>query len=202
MIADRQPRFQEREWLRDAGFEIWSGAVLSNWTPSANLTLAQDTTVVRPGSTFSAKVTRTDALFAQLVANEAVNLPRFAWYFVGVWAQATVQVTDNVRIRFVNARTGYSWDDATKTWIAGAAGSIYGIARTSGLLLTGGWVATDAQNALASDGYQMQLAGYFGDTNSLWYDDASVFGPYAKPIAQVGLGALTYHAEGFRRFGF
>jgi len=200
--ADLRPRNVEREWLRDAGFEVWSGAVLSNWTPSANLTLAQDATVVRPGSSFSAKVTRTDALFAQLVANEAVNLQRFAWYFVGIWAQATVQVTDNARIRFVNARTGESWDDATQTWIAGAAGSIYGTAKTSGLIQTGGWIPINAQNGLGSDAFQMQLAGYFGDTNSLWYDDATIFGPFARPIAQVGLGPLTYHGEGFRRGGF
>jgi hypothetical protein len=194
VIIQAASRFTEREQLLDPGFESWaSGTALNNWTASGVLTLAQDAAEKYAGA-FSCKATRSDAVtFSALVSGQA-NYPLRSWLYVGARAKGTLAMLDALRLRFINVRTGLSWEEATQSWISG--GSFYRNVITTDYTLAAGWIPLFDAGLLGTDSYRFELAGYWNAGESLWYDDATVMGPYARPISQLGLAPLTYH--GFR----
>ncbi len=200
MSVDLAPRFSEREWLDDPGFEIWTnGTTPTFWTPTGVVTVAQETTEKFAGAN-SCKATRSDgATFGSVVSRE-FNLTFNAWFYIGMRAKGTVAISSAVRLLFRNIRTGLSWDEAAQAWIA--SGSVYRDSITFDYALAGAWIQIDGRNHLPTDTFRMDLAGYWTAAESLFYDAATLFGPFAKPIAQVGLAPLTYHGEGFRRGAF
>lgn len=196
MSVDLAPRFREREWLEDPGFEVWpSPSTMTYWTPSGVLTLAQEATEKLAGS-YSCKATRADgATFSGLTSN-AYNLPARSWFYVAARAKGTAAMTNAVRLRFANKRLNISWDEATQTWISG--GSVYRNSITFDYTLADAWIPIVNDAFLSSDTFGIELAGDWTAAESLFYDAATIFGPFAKPIAQVGLAPLTYHGGGFR----
>jgi len=111
-----------------------------------------------------------------------------------------VAVGNALRLLFRNVNTGLSWDEAAQDWIA--SGSVYRNSITYDYVVADAWIKLDSSIASASHRYRMELAGYWTAAESLFYDAATIFGPYAKPIKQVGLLPLTYHGEGFRLGAF
>lgn len=200
MSVDLLPRFREREWLQDPGFEIWpTSSTLTYWTPSGVLTLAQEATEKFSGS-FSCKATRSDAITFSSLVSASFNAPFGSWFYVGARAKGTVAMTNAIRLRFFNTRSALSWDEATQSWISG--GSIYRDSRADDYVLADGWVPLFVNGALPTDSYRIELAGYWNTGESLFYDAATIFGPFARPVHSVNLDHLTYHGEGFRRGAF
>jgi len=196
MSADLCPRMREREWLEDPGFEIWTNATTPTfWTPSGVLTVAQETTEKYAGSN-SCKATRSDGVTLSALQSNAFNVRNRSWFYVAARAKGTAAMANAIRLQFYNERLGTSWDEATQAWISG--GSIYRNSVTFDYTLAAGWVPISNEAFVDTDAYRMRLAGYWTAAESLFYDAATIFGPYAKPIARVGLAALTYHGEGFR----
>lgn len=205
MSADLWPRFREREQLDDPGFESWaSGSALNYWTPTAVVTVAQEATEKYEGS-YSCKATRSDGGSFGALDSRNFNLAFNAWYYVGVRAKGTVAVSNAVRLMFQNVRTGLSWNEATDAWAA--SGSVFRNSITYDYTVADAWVKLDSAVALPTDTYFMRLAGYWTGTDTdaaaaMFYDAATILGPYAKPISRVGLLPLTYHGEGFRLGAF
>lgn len=205
MSADLAPRFREREWLENPDFESWASAsALNNWTTSGVLTLAQEATEKFSGS-YSCKATRADGTTFSALFSTLFNLPFGAWFYVGARAKGTLAMTQAIRLRFLNIRTGFSWNEATQAWSSG--GSVYRNTVTFDYTVADAWIRLGDVSGIPTDAYRLELAGYFTGTDTdlaaaVFYDAATIFGPFAKPIAQVGLAPLTYHGEGFRVGGF
>lgn len=200
MIADLAPRNVERQWLQDPGFESWASPSVPNyWTASGVLSVAQESTEKLSGA-FSCKATRSDGVTFSSLVSSFFNLPFGSWFYVGASAKGTVAAVNAIRLRFFNGRTGLSWDAATASWISG--GSIYRDSRLDGYVLADGWVPLFPQAALPTDTYRLELAGYWPTGESMFYDEAAVFGPFARPVHRVGLSGLTYAGEGFRTGAF
>jgi hypothetical protein len=191
VISQLAPRFSEREQLVDSGFEIWSsGSALTNWSTSGVVTVAQDA-VEKFAGTYSCKATRSDGVTFSSVTSGTFNLPLRSWVFVAARAKGTSAVIQGLRLRFFNPRTGLSWSELDQDWNSG--GSFYRNVIPTDYTRAAGWIPLFDGGLLGSDVYRMELAGYFPGGESVWYDDATVFGPFVRPISQLGLAPLTYH---------
>jgi hypothetical protein len=174
------------ELIEDGGFEQWDTAAQPRaWVTGSGVgTVAQELTIIRSGLS-SAKVTRSDGatFFSFQQRNSATSIePRPGhWYRVLAYARGSIDIpaggSGPFRIQVFNVSRNESIGPDGKT--IGGDLSITGV-------LAATWSGVELyfrvpSNWLPANEVYLRFVGYWAAGESLYYDDASVYGPVLRP---------------------
>lgn len=202
-IQLRVERAHVAERLTNGGMETWNSATdLATWveTISAGNTVNRESTTIRSG-TYSARLDRTAAgnLF---IDNSFTGLEPDRWYRVVVYARVSSVQGNQLRLQLHNV--------TRSDWALGANGRFSSNVSDNWKLATGtdggftayeitfltepGWATTDT--------YRLRLHHNGGNGTSIYYDDASLRGPYSGDFRESGYADAMGIVEGSFRWGF
>jgi hypothetical protein len=200
-LIDRLPKMAVdpgfgAELLQDGGVEGWSAGQPVNWTNTvaATAVVSQETSILRgAGSVSAARVTRTAAgtppdgtsffAFAPLLVGMS-RLKRGSWYRYRGSVYGVGFTNPGMRVQIYNSTKQIGVAPDGKTW-GGASQDLI----PAGTILSNAWadfegyfrMPVGAAQFVEADFVVPRMAGYFGASNAVVYDDFSVYGPVLRP---------------------
>ena len=172
------------EFVRNGGFEEWSGSVPLGWTGSGGVgTVAQESTIINSGLS-SAKVTRSDGTTSFLFHNLFLRaVAQGSWYRYRGSVRSSIDLTVSgsgpFRVAILNnTLTQYLQSDG-KTW-SGSGDFLLKPTLAASFTQYEGYFRIPSSFKPTDEMY-LRHQGYWSATESLYYDDASVYGPVLRP---------------------
>jgi len=174
------------ELVQDGGFEQWVAGVPQAWSGSSGIgTVAEESTIVRSGLR-SAKVTRSDGLTSFVFQEELRHAPKTGgWYRYRGYGRSSIDLALAAAGPFLVAIWNFTKDiyvaSDGKTWDATSGNNL-----VLGATLAASFTQFEAYFRASSvflptDRVYLRHQGYWAGTQSVYYDDESIYGPVLRP---------------------
>jgi phage-related protein len=199
-------RADAAERATDGGFETWNSATdLASWSESTGGgTVNREAVIIRSG-TYSAALARTPGSTALLQISQAsVKVIPGKWYRIEVYARASADVGSAVGVKVTMGSKyvlsdGTTWSTSTPTTnsLALATSDCTTAYKRVEFWFQADPAATTTTTATLAFKHSNTAGGNPGGT--VYFDDASLMGPYDRPALYYGPSSLTWNGRTYQR---